>query len=249
MTLSTPEELAALQRVGQVVASAIQAMLDAIEPGITTAELDDIGAAVLDAAGARSAPRVTYNFPGATCISVNEEVAHGIPGGRVIQAGDLVNVDVSAELDGFYADSGATFAVPPVSELDRRLCEATQGALEAGLRAARAGARLSAVGRAMEQHARQAGFRVIRNLCSHGIGRSLHEEPQEILGFYEPAESRVLHEGLVITLEPFLTTGRSMVREGRDGWTLLNSAGSRNAQFEHTFVVTRDAPIILTARA
>src|SRR5690606_30296456 len=149
-------------------------MLKAIEPGMTTAELDRLGSDLLDQWGAKSAPRVTYNFPGATCISINEEAAHGIPGPRIIKAGDIVNVDVSDELDGYFADTGGTIVVPPISTLKARLCHATQLALKNALAQARAGAPINRIGRAIQRTAKSHEFKVIMNLAGHGIGRSLH---------------------------------------------------------------------------
>jgi len=246
MTIEHPSDIEALQRVGGLVARVRETMLATARPGMTTAELDAIGERMLDEAGARSAPRLVYNFPGATCISINEEAAHGIPGSRVLKPGDVLNVDVSAELDGYYADTGGTRVLPKAAPRDVRLCHAARTALAEAMKVARAGQPLNGIGAAIESTARRFGFRVIENLGSHGVGRGLHEDPGHIAGYYDPTDTRVLHEGMVITIEPFISTRSRMVEEGADGWTLLAGAGNRSAQFEHTMVITRDAPIVVT---
>lgn len=247
MTIETENDVEALRRVGRIVSLVLQQMLDAVEPGMTTAELDEIGRAALERHGARSAPRITYDFPGATCISVNEEAAHGIPGARVVQAGDVVNVDVSAELGGYFADTGGTTVVPPTSPLKSRLCHATRTALQEAVKEARAGNPINRIGRAIEKVAKAHRFRIIKNLAGHGVGRSLHESPESILGYYEPFDRRKLHEGMVIAVEPFLSTKSTQVEEADDGWTLVGARGNLSAQYEHTLIVTRGAPIIVTA--
>jgi methionyl aminopeptidase len=239
-------DLVALRRVGRIVARVLARMLDALEPGMTTAGLDAIGARLLARAGARSAPQLAYGFPGATCISVNEETAHGIPGGRVIRRGDVVNVDVSAELDGYYADTGGTRVVPPSTRAKDALCAATRAALDAALGVAREGTRIAEIGRAIEAIAHARGLRVIENLGSHGTGRRLHEAPGFIAGYFDPGDRRRLKAGMVITIEPFLSTRSRRLRLARDGWTLRGLPGNLSAQYEHTIVITRDAPLILT---
>jgi methionyl aminopeptidase len=248
MTIQSQADIDGLKRVGAIVSSVLRTMLDSIVPGMTTAELNAIGAKLLAQHGAKSAPQVMYNFPAATCISVNEEAAHGIPGDRRIAAGDLVNVDVSAELDGYFADTGGTRAVPTSTPLKTRLCHATRMALDAALGEARAGARINQIGKAIERTAKAHGFKTIKNLAGHGIGRSLHEEPEGIVSFFDPADKRVLREGMVIAIEPFLSTKATIVHETDDGWTLA-SPGNLSAQYEHTIIVTRGAPIIVTQSA
>jgi len=246
MTISSQEDVTALQRIGSIVSSVKETMLNAIEPGMTTRELDAIGARLLAAAGARSAPQLAYGFPGATCISVNEEAAHGIPGERVIQPGDMVNVDVSAELDGYFADTGGTMIVPPGSPLKTRLCHATRTALDEAIKVARAGQPLNLIGRAIQRVAKKHRFRIIENLGGHGVGRSIHEEPEAIPGYYDANERRMLEEGMVIAIEPFLSTKSRMVSETEDGWTLVGERGNLSAQYEHTIIVTRGEPIVVT---
>ena len=187
---------------------------------MTTRELDALGARLLERQGARSAPQLTYDFPGATCISINEEAAHGIPGDRVIRAGDVLNVDVSAELGGYFADTGGTRVVPPSNAQKTRLCHATRTALANAMKQARAGRPISGIGAAIERTAKTYGFKVIENLGSHGVGRALHEAPEHIAGYFDPTDKRLLAEGMVITIEPFLSTRSRVVNETSDGWTL-----------------------------
>jgi methionyl aminopeptidase len=247
MTIESEAELNGLKKIGKIVGLTVRQMSEQLKPGITTAELDAIGGAFLKQRGARSAPRLIYGFPCETCISINDEAAHGIPGDRVIRAGDLVNIDVSAELDGYFADTGATFSVPPVSMLKHQLCRHTRAAQRKAMASAQAGQRLNMIGRAVEAEARRGGFTIIRDLSGHGIGRGLHEEPHAVLNYYEPRLRRRLWEGLVLTIEPFLSTGAHASVTQRDGWTIKTSDGSLCAQYEHTIVITKGAPIVITA--
>ncbi len=247
MTISNDKELEALRRIGSVVARCRDAMVKHAQVGMSTRELDAFGEAFLAREGARSAPRVVYDFPGATCISINEEIAHGIPGDRLIEAGDVVNIDVSAEMDGYFSDTGATLQMPPHDPKITKLCDSTRTALERALEAVRADRRFNEVGRILQAQADRGGFGVIKNLGGHGIGRGLHEQPEFIAGYNDPNDHRRFELGQVITIEPFFSTGPSTwAREADDGWTLLNKPGRRSAQFEHTMVVTDGAPIILT---
>lgn len=246
MTINDEAELEKLKEIGAIVARCLRFMGEKLEPGITTLELDRLGEKFLEENGAVSAPRTMYDFPGGTCISVNEEVAHGIPGERRIEVADLVHIDVSAHKDGFYSDCGASFPMDPDNDLDQRLCRATRRALREAMRRARSGRPIRGAGKAMETVAKRAGFGVVRNLGSHGLGRSLHEEPTFIPGFDDCNERRKFSEGMVITLEPFLTTGGPQAETAEDGWTLLNAGGSRTAQFEHTMVITKGQPLVLT---
>ena len=246
MSIESANDIEGLLRIGRIVGLAIRAMRDALEPGVTTAELDAIGERFLIEHGARSAPQLAYKFPGATCISVNDEVAHGIPGDRVIEPGDIVNLDVSAELDGYFADSGETFAVPPVKPETERLLETTRRALARAIEAATAGNRINAIGRAVQSEAERNGYHVIRDLSGHGVGRGIHEKPS-VPNFYTHRAGARLSEGLVITVEPFLTTGTGRVYTAEDGWTIKTMDGKPFAQFEHTIIVTNDKPILVTA--
>ncbi len=246
MTIENEDQLEKLRIIGRLVARTLAAMGEALEPGMTTKELDDLGRALLEKEGARSAPEVTYNFPGATCISVGPDCAHGIPDDTAIKAGDLINIDVSAELDGYFGDTGASFAVPPTSPRIERLCDDGRRAMWAGIRAVKPGARLNEIGRAIETFAGKNGYSLVRNLASHGVGRSLHDEPSEIPTWYEPRDRRKITEGLVFTIEPFLSLGADSVEEMDDGWTLRPPLHQPTVQYEHTLVATRRGPLILT---
>ncbi len=246
MSIESENDLSCLRKIGRIVANCLQHMAMQLESGITTLEIDEIGRVFLEANGARSAPKLTYNFPGTTCISVNEEAAHGIPSARVLNAGDLVNIDVSAELDGYYADTGGSFIIPPESSVKRELCLATQRALSHALKEARAGQKLNQIGRAIEMEAHRSKLTVIKNLGSHGVGRALHEEPGFIPNFYNSKDKRILRENQVITIEPFLSTGAHEVSETGDGWTLATSKQFLTAQYEHTLVITKGMPLVMT---
>lgn len=247
MIIESEKDVEALKKIGAIVSKTLATMLSKVEPGMTTLELDHIGRDLLAAHGARSAPILTYNFPGHTCISLNNEAAHGIPlATRIIAAGDMVNIDVSAELDGYFADTGGTTIVPPIKPLYQRLCDATREAMWAGIKAARSGEKMSSIGKAIEKVARKEKFGIIENLASHGVGRALHEEPKHISSFFDPADKRILKKGMVITCEPFLSTGPRLIDEASDGWTLFVSPKHRTAQYEHTFIVTDGEPIIVT---
>ena len=246
MTADSQKDIQSLKAIGRICAETLRRMMDMAQAGMTTRELDEVGRASLEAEGARSAPQVMYKFPGATCISVSPVIAHGIPDEYVLRAGELIHIDVSAELDGYYADTGASLVVSKRDRNFEKLIEATKGTLKKALHAAKVGNPLNGIGRTVQNEARKRGYNVIYDLTGHGIGRKLHEEPKEILNFYNPRDQRRLHEGLVLAVEPFLTTGVGRVTEMRDGWSLRTSDNAIAAQFEHTIVVTRNEPIILT---
>jgi len=249
MTITQDHELEGLRDIGAIVAAVLRAMLARIEAGMTTRELDDMGRAMLEREGARSAPELTYDFPGATCISVNECVAHGIPDGTVIESADLVNVDVSAEKNGFFADTGASIAMPDAGPQADRLCRDGRRALRAGMKGLQAGAPLRGIGERIERFAIRNGYTLVRDLASHGVGTALHEEPGEIPTWFDPREKRRLHDGLVFTIEPFLSTGALSVGTASDGWSLMTAPGTRTVQYEHTMVATRTGIEVLTSGA
>jgi methionyl aminopeptidase len=246
MTIFNDDDLKSLQDIGRIVAQTLAAMGRAIEPGMTTAELDQIGRALLEREGARSAPELDYEFPGATCISVNDEIAHGIPGARRIEAGDLVNIDVSAEKAGFYSDTGASFAVPPVARRTERLCRDGRRALWVGIGQVGAGKPLAGIGNAIGRFAEKNGYTLVRNLASHGVGRSLHEEPTELATWPDRSERRVMQKGQVFTIEPFLSLGANWAEGGDDAWTLYGEPRAPTVQYEHTLVATTNGALILT---
>lgn len=247
MTIDNDNDLEALKKIGGIVARTLQSMGKALEPGMTTRELDDIGAKLLEAEGTQPAPALTYNFPGAACISVFPDIAHGIPGERVLKAGDLVNIDVSAELNGYFADTGSSFIMPPVTPRIERLVRDGKRAMWAGVNSVRAGAKLGDIGRAVQHFADKNGYTLIRNLASHGVGRGLHEEPTSIATWDDPSERRRIHEGMVFTIEPFLSLGSEWAVDGDDEWTLRADTGRPTVQFEHTLVATRRGAVVLTA--
>lgn len=249
MTISNDDDLKSLQDIGRIVAQTLAAMGKAIEPGMTTAELDQIGRALLEQEGARSAPELDYDFPGATCISVNDEIAHGIPGARRIEAGDLVNIDVSAEKAGFYSDTGASFAVPPVARRTERLCRDGRRALWVGIGQVGAGKPLSGIGNAIGRFAEKNGYTLVRNLASHGVGRSLHEEPTELATWPDRSERRMMQKGQVFTIEPFLSLGANWAENGDDPWTLYGEPRAPTVQYEHTLVATAGGAMVLTLPA
>lgn len=249
MTIDDADDLAGLSAAGRVVADVRDAMLAAVEPGITTGELDAIGRTLLRAAGARSAPRLAYGFPGSTCISVNDEAAHGVPSKlRPLRSGDLVNIDVSAELGGYWADTGASTAVGTTTDRAAQLLDATRSAQADAMAVAVAGAPLRHIGRAVERRARRHGFTVVADLLGHGVGRSIHEAP-DVSSVEDRSDTTVLWEGLVLAIEPFLAMGATHTVTAEDGWTLLTDDGGLAAQFEHTVVITDGHPLVLTASA
>lgn len=245
MTIDSENDIRQLKAAGQVCAQTLKKMMAAARPGITTGELDDIGREFLAAEGAHSAPQAMYNFPGATCISVAPVIAHGIPGDYALKDGDLIHIDVSAELDGYFADTGASLSMGkrPAAE---KLLEATKATLWKVLHTARAGRPLNEIGRTVQMEAQKRGFRPIIDLTGHGIGRKLREEPTEVLNFYNPNDKRILNDGLALAIEPFLTIGKGRIVEERDGWSLRAVDRAIAAQFEHTVIITKNQPIVVT---
>ncbi len=246
MTADSQKDIQYLKAIGRICAETLRKMMNSARAGMTTHELDEIGRALLEAEGARSAPEITYNYPAATCISVSPVIAHGIPNEHVLQEGELIHIDVSAELDGYYADTGASLVVSRRERNLERLLDATRGTLLKALRAAKAGNPLSGIGRTVQTEANKRGYNVIYDLTGHGIGRRLHENPREILNFYDPNDRRILQDGLVLAIEPFLTTGIGRTVQEKDGWSMRTMDRAIAAQFEHTIVVTKNEPMILT---
>jgi methionyl aminopeptidase len=248
LSITSTEEFEKLKACGLIVARALRAMAAQVRPGVTTAELSEIGGKVLTEHGARSSPPMVYGFPGDVCISVNDEVVHGIPGGRALGVGDLLKLDLTAEKDGYHTDSAVSIEVAPIERKSRahELAHCAERAFRQALILARAGNRTKDVGRAIEREVRRRGFSVVRELGGHGIGRTIHEEPS-VPNWSDPMARDILAEGLVITVEPIIAEHRGDVRLDQDGWTVKTRDGGLSAHYEHTLVITRGAPVLLTA--
>lgn len=248
MIIQTEEELRGLQEISNIVAITLKEMRGYARIGMTTKELDDFGADILKKCGANSAPFVTYKFPGWTCISINSEMAHGIPSSRALEEGDLVNIDVSAELNGFYSDNGASFVLGEDLNKKQALVDTSIEALNKAITTIRSGIKISEVGRIIERIAKGKGYKVIKNLGGHGVGKYLHEEPDCILNYCDRYDRRRFRKNSVVAIETFLATDSTLVDTATDGWTLLGNKGGFCVQHEHTVLVTSDKPVILTAK-
>jgi len=246
MSINGPEELAGMRAAGSVVRLMLEAMRRAVRPGITTAELDTVGADVMRRHGAQSAPAIVYGFPGVSCISVNEEAVHGIPGPRAVQDGDLVKLDVTIEKDGFMADAAVTVPVGEVTRERQNLVACAESAFAKATLVARAGFRVWEIGRAVEREVRRSGFSVIRDLGGHGIGRTIHEEPR-VPNYPDMQANQILTEGLVITVEPIIAAGSGRSFVAKDKWTIVTADRKAAAHYEHTLMITNGAPLLLTA--
>jgi len=248
MSITSESEWAGMRRVSEAVASTLREMQMYAKPGMTTQELDNFGRDLMEAMGARSAPAVTYGFPGWTCISVNNEIAHGIPSdNRTLQEGDLVNIDVSAEIGGFWADNGCSFVLGEDFHNHQPLVEASRRILRKAIGRIRGGVRIAEVGRLIETEARKSGFTVIKNLTGHGVGRSLHEEPHDVANYYDRFNSERFRKNSVVAVETFISSRSTLACALNDGWTLVGNRGGYVAQHEHTIVVTDGEPFVLTA--
>jgi len=246
MTIESKHDLTAMRAVGKLVAGALREMRDALAPRMTTEQLDDIGARYLRRHGARSAPQLTYDFPGFNCISVNDGIVHGVPNDRPLAAGDVVKIDVTAELDGYIADAAVTAVIPPAAPRALRLAYAAEVAFDRAFRIAKSGTRISALGREVEAEVKRCGFAVVHDMCGHGVGRGLHEQPT-VPNFYSPLTPGTLSDGLVIALEPIICETPTSVYEDEDGWTIRTENGCLAAHFEHTIVIHDGRAEILTA--
>lgn len=247
MVITNEEELEGMRRISEAVALTLKKMHAYARPGMSTKELDDYGGQLLSGFGAKSAPHLVYQFPGHACISINNEVCHGIPSDkRIIQEGDLLNIDVSAELDGYWSDNGSSVIVGEDIHNQRRLVESSRAILRKAIRAIRGGVKINEIGALIEKEARREGFKVIKNLGGHGVGRGLHERPDAILNYRDPLDLRRFRKGSVVALETFITTHSSWAVESNDGFTMTGDKGGFAVQHEHTIVVTDTLPIILT---
>ncbi len=247
MSITLESELIGMQNAGEAVAYTLKEMTRFAQPGITTKELDEYGAKILSDFGARSAPKLTYGFPGHNCISLNNEFCHGIPSGkRILKAGDLINIDVSAELNGFWADNGGSFVIGEDINQHQKLVDVSKLILKKAIDNIKGGVRISDIGYLMESEAKKRGYKVIKNLGGHGIGRSLHEQPDELLNYRNRFDQRRFKKNSVVAIETFISTTSTYADTLNDGWTLAGNRGGYMAQHEHTIVVTDNKPIILT---
>lgn len=246
MSIESKEELEGMKRAGRIVRLVLERMRRAVKPGVTTAELNRIGGGVMREHGGRSAPRMVYGFPADTLISVNDAAVHGIPSARVLRDGDLVKLDVTVEKSGFMADAAITVPVGTVPEHRLRLVSAARAAFAKAMEVARPGVRVSEIGRAIEGEVRARGLQVVRDLAGHGIGRTIHEEPS-VPNYWEPTVTAHLSEGMVIAVEPIVAERSGRVMTDADGWTMRTRDGGYTAHYEHTIVITRGKPLLLTA--
>ncbi len=236
-----------MRDAGKVVALIHARIETALQPGVTTQQLDDIAHDTLAETGATSSFLGYHGFPAHICTSVNEEIVHGIPGPRVLKEGDVISVDIGAIVDGYHGDSAWTYGVGKISSEAARLLEVTEGALAAALEAAQPGNRLGALGHAVEQYGTERGYGVVREYGGHGIGRQMHEDPH-VPNHGDPARGVLLRPGLALAIEPMLNIGTEETRVLADGWTVVTADGSLSAHFEHTVVVVSDGHIVLTDR-
>ena len=246
MTIESNGDLESMRAVGKLVGQALRTMNAAIEPGMTTEQLDEIGERFLRKHGARSAPQLTYDFPGFNCISVNDAVVHGVPGPHALKQGDVVKIDVTAELDGYIADAAITVVIPPVTTAAHNLVQSAESAFRKAMKVALPGVRIAELGRAVEAEVNRWGYSVIHDMCGHGVGRGLHEKPT-VPNFFSPFTPGILSDGLVIALEPIISERPSDVFEDEDGWTIHTSNGCLAAHYEHTIVIRDGRAEILTA--
>ena len=247
MSISKETELTGMKKVSEAVAQALKEMRNYAQPGMTTKELDNYGASILLDFGAKSAPYLTYGFPGWTCISINHEFCHGVPSDKkILKEGDLVNIDVSAELDGFWSDNGGSFVLGEDINHHQKLIDASKHILRKAIYNIKGGVRISDIGHLIETEAKKRGYKVIKNLTGHGIGRSLHEEPGEIANYKDRFNLTRFKKNAVVAIETFITTTSTYTETLNDGWTLVGNKGGFMAQHEHTIVVTDGEPIILT---
>jgi methionyl aminopeptidase len=247
MSITKESELIGMKKASEAVAITLKEMRNYAQPGMTTKELDNYGAKILSQFKAKSAPYLTYGFPGWTCISVNNEFCHGIPSDtRILNEGDLVNIDVSAELDGFWSDNGGSFVIGVDINQHYKLIDASKQILHKAIQNIKGGIRISDIGLLIETEAKKRDNKVIKNLTGHGIGRSLHEEPSEIANYRDRFNLTRFKKNSVVAIETFITTNSTYAETLNDGWTMVGNKGGFMAQHEHTILVTDGKPIVLT---
>lgn len=248
MSITTEEELIGMKEISEAVAYTLKEMRKFAQPGITTKQLDNYGGQILNDLGAKSAPRLTYGFPGWTCISVNNEFCHGIPSDkRILMEGDLINVDVSAELNGFWSDNGGSFVIGNDINQHQKLIDASKQILHKAIHNIKGGVRIADIGFLIETEAKKRGYKVIKNLTGHGVGRSLHEEPSEIANYRDRFNHTRFKKNSVVAIETFIATDSTYAETLKDGCTMVGNKGGFMAQHEHTIMITNDKPVILTA--
>jgi methionyl aminopeptidase len=247
MSITNESEFIGMQKVSEAVACTLREMINYTKPGMSTKEIDEYGAKILSDFGAKSAPFLTYGFPGWTCISVDNEFCHGIPSeNRILKEGDLINIDVSAELNGFWADNGSSFVVGEDINQHQTLVNASKKILEKAINNIKGGVKIADIGFLMETEAKKHGFKVIKNLGGHGVGRSLHEQPDELMNYKNRFDTRRFKKNSVVAIETFISTDSNIAVELNDGWTMVGNKGGYMAQHEHTILITDRKPIILT---
>jgi methionyl aminopeptidase len=247
MSITKHSELLGMQKASEAVAYTLKEMRNHAQPGMTTKQLDDFGGMILNDLGAKSAPNLAYGFPGWTCISVNNEFCHGIPSDKkILNEGDLINIDVSAELDGFWSDNGGSFVLGADINNHQKLVDASKHILHKAIHNIKGGIRISDIGFLIETEAKRRGYKVIKNLTGHGIGRGLHEEPSEIANYSNRSNLARFRKNSVVAIETFISTTSTYAETLKDGWTMVGNKGGFMAQHEHTIVVTDGEPIVLT---
>ncbi len=247
MSITKESELTGMKEVSEAVANTLRLMREYAQIGMSTKELDEYGGSVLKSYGAVSAPNKTYDFPGHTCISVNEEAAHGIPSQyKILKESDLVNIDVSAELNGFWSDNGGSFVLGKDLYKHQPLVDASRNILKTAISQIKGGVKIADIGHIIESEARKSGFKVIKNLAGHGVGRSLHEDPENILNYRVRTNRERFKKNTTVAIETFISTKSTVAVQLEDGWTLVGDKGGFVTQHEHTILVTDNKPVILT---
>ncbi len=245
VSIKNSRELSSMREACRISAKALQLAGEAVQPGVTTGEIDRLVRKYIESEGATPSFLGYGGFPGSACISVNDEVIHGIPGKRVIHAGDIVSVDVGAHFNGYHGDNAATFGAGDISPEAQALMDATRESLQEGIRAAKAGNRIGDIGAAVQRYVEVRGYSVVRQFVGHGVGTNLHEDPS-VPNFGTPGRGPRLLPGMTIAIEPMINQGTCDVRTLKDGWTVVTKDGKLSAHFEHTVAITADGPVILT---
>ncbi|SFW37104.1 type I methionyl aminopeptidase [Cellulophaga fucicola] len=247
MSITTELELLGMKKVSEVVGTTLKLMKEYAKIGMSTKELDAYGGEILKSYGAKSAPYETYGFPGYACISVNKEAAHGIPSkNKILKEGDLINIDVSAELNGFWSDNGGSFVLGEDIHNHQPLVDASKNILHKAITNIKGGVKIADIGHLIESEAKKSGFKVIKNLAGHGVGRSLHEEPENILNYRVRTNRERFKKNTTVAIETFISTKSTVAVELNDGWTLVGNKGGYVTQHEQTILITDNTPIILT---